>query len=282
MKIKKCMFSLFILLVYQGLFARENNSELINYEYKKNKYISFNVDSQSKVINQKGNDLRNLFDHQNSTVWCTKTLPSSYQGGSPSIVIDFDKQIFVSGISVLPCGNSMSPKYFRFFVEKKISLSNLWDFGNSYKIENRHVLQDISFVQDSDENSIFNLFPTKRIVIEILGPVEEKLPICMSEINIIADNKLDYRPTYSFADVKNYIYKKSDYMNASKTWKFLDIATADLRKRNNDYFVDLTYYALHGNKEAQSMFLKSDPFNEGDTGTMSDIYKPLMKELIQR
>jgi hypothetical protein len=280
MKMINVIVALVGMSFFQILSANQFKVETINYEFAKNQFTPLTFYTQSEAVDRKRSYLKNLFDHQASTAWYTNTLPSTYQGGTPSIVINFNEQAYVSGIRVLPCSGSNNPEAIRFFVEKKISLSDLWDFGTSYRLKNQQTYQDITFVKDGDEKYIYDLFPAKRIVIEILASGEDKASICISEIQILMTKELTYSPAYSFNEVKKYIYKNTDYLKTHSDWKFLDIWSENERNKNNDYFVDLTFYALKGNEEAQRMFLKSNPFNEETVGTMVDIYKPLMKELM--
>lgn len=264
------------------LSAAQSYNKQIIYEYSNKLFTNLTVSYYQKLKSNLDNNISNLFNYKENARWYirTKKAFTDFSPKNPSIEISFNENVYVSEVKISLCKGERNYLPIELSIEKSISSSNMWDLRSFHKILKDHNSININFIIKEDKMHLDDMFPTKKIMIDIVKTKTLQEPICFSGIDIVLQKELNYTPVLTFKDLKADIIKNSNYLLEQKKWQFKHDFSEVMQQRNDHYFRELTYYALHGNIEAQKMFFTCNPFGEQGESDMGDIYIPLMKNVI--
>lgn len=240
-------------------------------------YARYTLDDQKRNCS-----VKNIFDHKNDTIWCTRILDITYDD-KPSLEIHFGKEVYLDEIAIVSgCRNSIHGAVAFLGIEKTITDERIFDFTEHYKLSYTPSKQSLNLLSKINNRSIYHLFPIKKLRLEIYETHTKKPEVCISEIEMNLQHTLNYHPEYSWETVKKYIEANADWWMNMKGWDFKIRDKKQHRFLNNSYFTALTYYTMHGNKEAASLFFKYAPLGAIDAEVITDFYKPLMKKWLKQ
>lgn len=227
--------------------------------------------------------IRNILDGKDNTIWCTRKLDGTYDGRVPSVEIRFGKEVYLDEITIRSgCEKDQRGTITFMGIEKTISNERTFEFAEHYKLKSEAIAQSLDIRRRTVHKNIYDLFPAKTLRLEIYDVYSNKLEACVGELEMNLRKTLNYTPEYSWKDVKAYININADWWKGEQGWDFKKRDTKDIQFRNQNHLTALTYYAMHGNKEAVRLFFRHVPIGAGDSAVMAHLYKPLMREWLKQ
>ncbi len=278
MKKTGILFLLAICLPFAAVGGGESyDKEIVSMTYQG---VPVTIHARYTLKNGKRNcSVRNIFDGKADTEWCTRKLEETYNGQFPSLLIQFDREVYLDGISIRTgCGKGLRGVVSFLGTEKTHSAVRTLEFTEHHKLKRESTKQSINLRGDT----IYDLFPARSLRLEIYDTHAGELEVCLSELELKLRRTLEYTPGYSWKEVKAYIDANADWWKTGGGWDFRKRDTKDVQILNESHFTALTYYTIRGNKEAARLFFGYEPISAGDSAIMANYYKPLMRGWLKR
>ena len=241
------------------------------------------ISDRTLVSGQPGHySVKNLFDGDKTTAWVTgfekKEIGQLLAGDVPLKVI-FDKPVYVSFIRISN-GYQKSRKLYlanhrvkEMYIEKVIMGGRSYPFNNMVRINDSMDEQRISLTQGWSKT--INMVRTKEIIFHVSGIYggAEYDDLCISEMGIDISDSSDYLPSIKWKGLKKLIDENKVKMRDGWDW-------AGLNENDNQFFYDLLYFTLTGNKEAYSYFDAYEPEGAGSSEGMTHVFRPAVRETL--
>jgi len=280
------LFATYLLSMLNGMaYSAEEKVvglELFHLNYKKHK-VEVKALGTIKTVDSNDCSARNVFDSNKKTTWCVSTV---VRENEHSLIVTFYDEVYVERISFVngQCGEKYGAVKL-LSVDRVIMYQDFWEFENGYRMKDGISSNTIEFLKDTEASSVYDLFPVKSLVIDVSAVYPNNDGnACIADIDIDLKRKPSFKPKNMWKEVRNYIFLNSNAQSVKGNdnfWVFNVEAEESKRNLNYEYFTELTYFAMKGNKEAINLFFSSNPYSEGQVGVMSDVFKPLMKEYLK-
>jgi len=286
MKLKKIL-SIFVLV----LILSQSGSSENKYVDEKINGIPYNgiridINAVNTLIHPKNEtrySAKNLFDDKLSTCWATKFIKSKNYEEDISLKITFQEPIYLKSIQIYNGFQKSEELYYnnqrakKIYIEKVIVGGRTYPFGNIIELVDKIGRQEIS-LEEGYTNTI-NLFKTEEILISIIDIYKSNKynDLCFSEMKVNYSNAMSYKPKLTWIDLKSLIDKNKVMNSKTMTWDW-----DGLSANNHQYFDDLLYYVLLGNKEARLYFDKYVPVSVSKAEGINVIYKNAVESSLNR